>query len=320
MVKRLCLFAGYSKNNIIEDYVVYYIKELSLFADVYYCADCNINEFELNKLSNYVKKSIAYRHKKYDFWSWAILLSHINNINDYDEILLINDSVYGPLFPLKDIFEKMKDKEVSAWSVCGNLFMMSFFIVLKREVFLASWFKDFMDNIKNDLEKNDIVRLYEKGLSKIIEQHNLKWDCAFSSQNLKAQIKEKQHFIQKGLKNIPLKTRICHRFRFNKIRLYDDDYFALLLLGFPFIKKQAFGFYSNNFNLLAPIFIKKYSHYDYNLIANSLEINNITQNHLSLRTKIIKNLKNFIFEKKYKGKGIVYKIFKIKIYTKKHSI
>ena len=38
-MKRLCLFAGYDKNCIIRDYVIYYIKELSALSDVYYMAD-----------------------------------------------------------------------------------------------------------------------------------------------------------------------------------------------------------------------------------------------------------------------------------------
>ena len=33
-MKRICLFAGYDSNNIIHDYVIYYLKELSTVADV----------------------------------------------------------------------------------------------------------------------------------------------------------------------------------------------------------------------------------------------------------------------------------------------
>ena len=35
-VKRLAIFAGYDKDNIIDDYVVYYIKELKKIADIIY--------------------------------------------------------------------------------------------------------------------------------------------------------------------------------------------------------------------------------------------------------------------------------------------
>ena len=50
-IKRLVIFAGYDKDNIIDDYVVYYIKELRKIADIIYVSDCNMLESELEKIS-----------------------------------------------------------------------------------------------------------------------------------------------------------------------------------------------------------------------------------------------------------------------------
>ena len=35
-MRRICLFAGYDKDNKIQDYVVYLIKELSKISEVYF--------------------------------------------------------------------------------------------------------------------------------------------------------------------------------------------------------------------------------------------------------------------------------------------
>ena len=42
-IKRICLFAGYNGKGIIEDYAIYYIKELSKIADIYYLEE-NVDE------------------------------------------------------------------------------------------------------------------------------------------------------------------------------------------------------------------------------------------------------------------------------------
>lgn len=320
MTKRLCLFAGYSKENIIEDYVIYYIKKLSEYADVYYCSDCDMPKEELLKIKPYTKLSIAKRHKKYDFGSWGILYDKVPDVKSYDELILANDSMFGPLYPLENIFQKMKDKDVSAWSLCANKFMMSFFVVLKPEVFTTDWFKDFITNIKTEMTKYDIVRIYEKKISAIIEEHGLKWGAVFSKNNLKTQIKENQAVIKEGLKTIPFHLRLLHRFRPNKTRVYDDDFFILFLLGMPLIKKQAFFMSINHFSTLAPLFIKKYTDYNYELIGNFLDSYLIKSARLELLQKLIKPIKNFVFEKKYKGRGIVYRICKIKVYEKKHKL
>ena len=79
-------------------------------------------------------------------------------------MILVNDSVYGPLFPLQTIFAEMEGKENSAWGICGNKFIMSFFVVLKKEIFLSDWFSKFINSVCHLSDKNDVVRLYEQKL------------------------------------------------------------------------------------------------------------------------------------------------------------
>jgi len=59
MKKRLCLFGGYDCNNEIDDYVIYLIKALSKYADVYYYGDFSCPQSELDKLKEYCKGSFA---------------------------------------------------------------------------------------------------------------------------------------------------------------------------------------------------------------------------------------------------------------------
>ena len=104
-MKRICLFAGYDNKNIIHDYVVYYLKELSTVADVYYMADNEISDDEKAKITPYVKEAYGFNHKKYDFGSWQELIKIIGweKLSEYDELILANDSVFGPLYPIKEL-------------------------------------------------------------------------------------------------------------------------------------------------------------------------------------------------------------------------
>lgn len=102
-MKRLALFAGYDKEGIIDDYVIFYLQELSKNADIIYVADCQMQESQLDKIRPYTLKAIATRHEEYDFGSYkrAYFYAKENGIlPHYDYIILCNDSVYGPLFNL----------------------------------------------------------------------------------------------------------------------------------------------------------------------------------------------------------------------------
>ena len=50
-MRRICLFAGYDKDDKIQDYVVYMIKELSKISDVYYMANGKIGPEEMVKIA-----------------------------------------------------------------------------------------------------------------------------------------------------------------------------------------------------------------------------------------------------------------------------
>lgn len=102
-MKRVAIFAHYSKNNTIENYIIYLIKELKTIADkIIFISDSNLEEFELEKIKNYINYYDCKKHGEYDFGSnkkgflWA---KNNNLLIDCEELIFINDSCYGPLYP-----------------------------------------------------------------------------------------------------------------------------------------------------------------------------------------------------------------------------
>ena len=102
-VKRICLFAGYNADEIIEDYVVYLIEKLSLVSDVYYLAENNLPDEEKSKITPYVKAAYGFKHEKYDFGSWQELINILGweKLAEYDELILTNDSIIGPVYNIQ---------------------------------------------------------------------------------------------------------------------------------------------------------------------------------------------------------------------------
>ena len=171
-MKRICLFAGYDNKNIIHDYVVYYLKELSTVADVYYMADNEISEHEKAKITPYVKGAYGFNHKKYDFGSWQELIKIIGweKLSEYDELILANDSVFGPLYPIKELFEKIeKDRQ---WEVCGMdrvynadkdlWYISSYFLIFKNRAFTSNFFKTHLEKLNNNIGYNEAVKYMER--------------------------------------------------------------------------------------------------------------------------------------------------------------
>ena len=154
-MKRIAIFAHYSTDNKIDDYVIFYLKELKKVAEsIIFVSDTNIEEEELDKIKEYTIKSIAKKHGEYDFGSYKIgYLYALNNklLSEYEELIFANDSCYAPLFPFTDMFNEMSNKKLDFWGASQNGWrnkysnipphIQSFFIVFKRNVFLSDYFE-----------------------------------------------------------------------------------------------------------------------------------------------------------------------------------
>ncbi|WP_169447776.1 CDP-glycerol glycerophosphotransferase family protein [Luteimonas mephitis] len=118
-VRRICLFAGYDADGVVDDCVIAFVRELSRFADVYYLADCVMQDGELEKLRPFTRACWAYRHGAYDFGSWSALArDHVgwSTVGQYDELILANDSSYL-LRELAPMFAKMDARACDWWGV-----------------------------------------------------------------------------------------------------------------------------------------------------------------------------------------------------------
>ena len=58
-MKRLCVFAHWDRDNIIDDYVIYYLKALKqVVSTLVFVSDCDLPLKELEKLQKLIEKNL----------------------------------------------------------------------------------------------------------------------------------------------------------------------------------------------------------------------------------------------------------------------
>ncbi|GLQ74573.1 rhamnan synthesis F family protein [Vibrio penaeicida] len=170
-MKRLTIFAHYDRDDIVDDYVIHYLEELSKVSDdIIFVSVSNIsNPTSINRI---VKKIIVRENVGYDFMSWQVGLASIDDLSEYDEVIFCNDSCYGPVYPLIKVFDEMKHQSVDFWGITDSnqiaYHLQSYFLVFKKEVFLSDIFNGFLRTIKVEDSKDKIVENYEVGLTKLL--------------------------------------------------------------------------------------------------------------------------------------------------------
>ncbi|MCK0118289.1 CDP-glycerol glycerophosphotransferase family protein [Isoptericola sp. S6320L] len=218
-VRRVCLFAGYDPQGVVDDYVVDYVRELARHADVYYLADGEMPESELAKLADHTRGAWAERHGEYDFGSYSRLVERLgwSAIEEYDELLLVNDSGYL-LRPLDDVFGQMDSRACDWWglqatkgifrtrdvpvnrfhepipmeSVRGPLldrfeqdytydFLVgSYFLAYRTPVIRDPDFRRYLAAVAHQEKKHTIVQKYEIGLTRWLVHHGHPFDTFVS--------------------------------------------------------------------------------------------------------------------------------------------
>lgn len=212
-MKRICLFAGFNNNGILSDYVLFYLKNLARLSEIHYCSDCELSANDYARLSKICKSVRGSKHGKYDFGSWQKLITELgyDYLSGFDELVLANDSVFGPLGDLAAYFEAAgKEKECDFWGfTCHNhnkrQYLNSFFMVFKKNVFLDPAFKEVFSSVQKEKEYYDIVNKYEVPLTIKLQDKGFvtRTVIPFSAADMRYEWK---HYIGKGLPFIKIRN------------------------------------------------------------------------------------------------------------------
>ncbi len=181
MTNRIVIFAHFDRDHLIDDYVIYYIRALKeLSKAILFVSSSSLSGTEISKVGKLCDKVSTRHNIGYDFMSWKAGLDSIRNLSDYDELILCNDSVYGPLFSLQDLFQKMKGK-ADFWGITASqakkkYHIQTYFLVFTPKVFLSDAFQIFFAGIQPHTCKEKVVESYEVQLTRRLHS------CGFTHQ------------------------------------------------------------------------------------------------------------------------------------------
>ena len=187
MSKRLFLLAGYNAHGLIDESLIFYIQALAACGDVVLCMDSDCSAVELQRIAPYVLHATAQRHGEYDFGSYKrayMYAADADILKNYEFVYMVNDSVYGPLMDIEPSLTRMEELNSDAFGLVYNgtssrPHIQSWFIGMRKNVFLSPWYDEFMRNITRQNDKGAITYLYEQGFTEMLRTHGVKFSCLY---------------------------------------------------------------------------------------------------------------------------------------------
>lgn len=167
----LCIFAHYSRTNHVSPHVFHYLQAIyeSNFSIVFVSTADHLSEESLAKLRQICMKIVIRKNIGYDFGSWKCGLLYCDlDLKRYNRLLLTNDSIYAPLYPLREALTTMNaDMNGITDSYEIKYHLMSYFILYNKSIFHTDNFLQKWRTVRMlpNILKGLIIELYEIGIS-----------------------------------------------------------------------------------------------------------------------------------------------------------
>lgn len=197
------IFAGYSQDGSIPNYVISYLKKLKeISPNIIYITDNGIRKSDINKLKPYINHLIANRHNKYDWGSYKRgfnWLKDNNLINNNKLLILANDSTIPVVKSFTPILEDMNSKNPDFYGITANqdgmYHLQSYFLIITPKMYKTTEFKNYLNQVKQEQDGLTVAYRYEVPFTKYFEDKGYK---------------SATYIPYKSLQHLPLNDKNCY--------------------------------------------------------------------------------------------------------------
>lgn len=188
-MNRLGIFQMYDPDGIVEDYITFLLDDITKSFDDFIVVVCgSLKDKEKEKIYRYTSK--IYERENYGFDAYAFKDTFMNYISEdelkkYDELVLFNDTFYGPFFSFSEVFKEMEGSKADYWGLTKHEknyefrdHVQSYFIVIKSQMLHSKAFMAFWNELDiGEVCFKNLVHNYEVHFTDYFTQNGFSYDA-----------------------------------------------------------------------------------------------------------------------------------------------
>ena len=121
-IRRLVIYFLYDKEGIADRYVIYMLEAMKKnSSEIFVVSNGKLADESREAISRITPKAniMERNNTGFDVWAYKDALDHYgwNELEKFDEVVLMNYTIFGPLYPFEDMFEEMNGKDVDFWGI-----------------------------------------------------------------------------------------------------------------------------------------------------------------------------------------------------------
>ncbi len=175
-MKRMGVFIFYDEAGIVDKYIEVLLSSMQGILDrLTVIVNGSVRDEGYNKLKKYAQDIFVRENVGFDAGGYKdafIKFIPQDNLKKWDEIVLFNDTFYGPFYPWNNIFDKMEKEKIDFWGLSrhngGELegriisqHIQSFFLVCRKTMFLSDSWTEFWNGLRYPKDLQEAILNFE---------------------------------------------------------------------------------------------------------------------------------------------------------------
>lgn len=206
-MKRLGIFFFYEKNGDVDDFITYYLADLAKnLSELVVVCNGKLSDQGRQAFSQFTDQILVRENKGLDVWAYKTALDHYGweRLSEFDEIVMTNSTLMGPVRPLKEMFDEMaQEEDLDFWGLTMHhgaktnpfkgkhlyrylpVHIQSHFIVYRKRFIQSAELQAYWNEMPMIESYTDSVQRYEAVFTKQFADRGFKWDVYVKTDDLK---------------------------------------------------------------------------------------------------------------------------------------
>lgn len=259
--RRLGIYFFYDEQGIVDQYVEYFLTNIVRnLTELHIVCNGMVEESSLKKLKKYTSNVLTRNNEELDVGAYRAVMRQIgyDRLAEYDELILMNATIYGPIYPFEQMFQKMAQQDLDFWGITShgadekNPFpfnglndlpehVQSHFLVLRKSILKDPNFKKHWESMPHIKSYEDSVAYHEVIFTKKFSELGYNWSTYTGTEHM-------SNITLQPILGIPTTLVRDHHCPIIKRRSFFQDYDKMLYETNGDQSRELFEFLSKNTN------------------------------------------------------------------------
>ncbi|CDZ76229.1 Rhamnan synthesis protein F [Legionella massiliensis] len=183
-MRRIAFYLFYDQDGIVDDYIIYKLQKLREHVEtIFVVSNSSLDKINREKIEGVCDIFYERENVGFDVWGYKEAMEHfgLDKTKAYDELILMNYTFFGPIFPFQELFSAMEKEPCDFWGISAHkeispnpfngeeslpFHIQSHFIAVRKQMFESQCFQNYWADMPKIESYYDSILKHESVFTK----------------------------------------------------------------------------------------------------------------------------------------------------------